>query len=244
MILSENMISNDTLFDGKVSCAQHQKGYRFSVDAVLLGHFVAPGQGCSVLDLGAGCGVISLILAHRHPDITITCLELQPDLLALIQHNIVTNNFTERLFAKPGDVARIETIVEPESFDLVVCNPPYGEVAAGRLSEGAERSIARHEVRGKVADFIRAAAFAVRNRGRVAFVFPAFRLTFLISALRDARLEPKRLQLVHSYPEGPGKLVLLEAVKNGGEELLVLPPFFIYDTPGGTYQAAMSAMFS
>ncbi len=244
MTLPEKTISSDTLFDGKVRCAQHEEGYRFSVDAVLLGHFVAPGQACSVLDLGSGCGVISLILAHRHPGITITCLELQTNLLALIQHNIITNNLEGRLFAQHGDVAQIDKVVEPESFDLVVCNPPYGEVASGRLSQGAEQAIARHEVRGKVIDFIRAAAFAVKNRGRVAFVFPASRLTFLVSALRDARLEPKRLQVVHSYPEGPGKLVLVEAVKNGGEELLILPPFFIYDSPGGDYQPAMAAMFS
>lgn len=244
MTLSENNISKDTLFAGKVRCAQHEDGYRFSVDAVLLGHFVDPDPGSSILDIGGGCGVISLILAHRHADITITCLELQTNLLALIQRNIVTNNFEERIVAQQGDVATIGKVVEPESFDLVVCNPPYGEMAAGRLSQGAERAIARHEVCGKVADFVSAAAFAVKNRGRAAFVFPAARLTYLLRVLRDVRLEPKRLQMVHSYPEGPGKLVLLEAVKNGGEELLVLPPFFIYQSPGGGYMPAMAAMFA
>jgi tRNA1(Val) A37 N6-methylase TrmN6 len=117
-------------------------------------------------------------------------------------------------------------------------------VAAGRLSQGSEQAIARHEVRGKVVDFIKAAAFAVKNKGRVAFVFPAPRLSFLISALKHVRLEPKRMQMVHSYPDAPGKLVLVEAVKNGGEELLVLPPLFIYDASGGGYTPGMAAIFS
>ncbi len=244
MTLLDKKISNDTLFNGTVRCAQHKDGYRFSVDAVLLGHFVEPTPGSTVLDLGSGCGVISLILAHRHPAITITCLELQTDLLALIQRNIITNDLESRLYAQHGDVAQIDKVVDPESVDLVVCNPPYGEVATGRLSQGSEQAIARHEVRGKVVDFVRAAAFAVKNKGRVAFVFPASRLAFLINALKSVRLEPKRLQVVHSYPAGPGKLVLVEAVKNGGEELQVLPPFFIYDSPGGEYMPAMAAMFS
>jgi tRNA1(Val) A37 N6-methylase TrmN6 len=244
MTVLEKKISNDSLFNGKVRCAQHEDGYRFSVDAVLLGHFVKPGHDHTVLDLGAGCGVISLILAHRHPGITLTCLELQTDLVALIQRNIIINNFEDRLMAQQGDVAKIDKVLDPENFDLVICNPPYGEVAAGRLSEGSERAIARHEVRGKVVDFVKAAAFAVKNRGKVAFVFPASRLSYLVSALKDVRLEPKRLQIVHSYPDGPAKLVLLEAVKNGGEELHVLPPFFIYDSPGGEYMPAMAAMFS
>ncbi len=244
MPLLEKKISSDTLFNGRVSCAQHQQGYRFAVDAVLLGHFVAPAPGWSLLDLGAGCGVVSLILAHRHPAVTITCVELQADLVDLIRHNIRTNNLENRLSVLPGDVAQIQKIVEPESMDLVVCNPPYGQVAAGRLNRGEEQAIARHEVRGRVIDFVRAAAYGVKNRGRVAFVFPAARLAYLLSALQEVRLEPKRLQLVHSYPQGPGRLLLVEAVKNGGEELQILPPLYIYDAPGGAYSPAMAAMFS
>lgn len=235
--------TDDTLFNGKVRCAQHEEGYRFSVDAVLLGHFVGPGKGSAVLDLGSGCGVISLILAHRYPEIAITCLELQADLVALIQRNIITNNFEDRLYAQQGDVTRIDKVVDPETFDLVVCNPPYGQVDSGRLSQGDEQLLARHEIKATVSDFIRAAAFAVRNRGRVAFILPASRLVYMITAMRQVRLEPKRLQMVHSYPGGPGKLVLLEAVKNGGEELQVLPPFFIYQAAGANYSPAMAAMF-
>ena len=244
MTLPEKKITNDTLFNGKVRCAQHEDGYRFSVDPVLLGHFVSPAKGSSVLDLGSGCGVISLILAHRHPETSITCLELQTDLLSLIQRNIITNNLEERLFVQQGDVADISKVVEPESFDLVVCNPPYGEPSAGRLSQGDEKLIARHEVKGTVIDFIRAAAFAVKNRSRVAFVFPAPRLAYLITVMRNERLEPKRLQVVHSYPGGPGKLVLVEAIKNGGVELEILPPFFIYESAGGDYTPDMAKMFS
>lgn len=240
----EKKSSNDTLFNGKIACAQHEDGYRFSVDAVLLGHFVAPHKGCPILDLGAGCGVVSLILAHRHPAVTITSLEVQADLFALIKGNIANNNFEKRISAKRGDVATIAKVIEPESFGLVVCNPPYGDVASGRLSVGSEQAIARHEVRGKVVDFVKAASFAVKNKGRVAFVFPASRLPFLLGAMRDVRLEPKRLQIIHSYPDGPGKLVLVEAIKNGGEELQVLPPFFIYEAPAGNYTPAMAAMFS
>ncbi|MEN8257352.1 MAG: tRNA1(Val) (adenine(37)-N6)-methyltransferase [Thermodesulfobacteriota bacterium] len=243
MTLLEKKITDDTLFNGNVRCAQHEDGYRFSVDAVLLGHFVAPAKAGSVLDLGSGCGVISLILAHRHPHVTISCLELQAELLTLIQRNIITNNFEDRLHAQQGNVTTIAKVVEPESFDLVVCNPPYGGLETGRLSKGPEQAIARHEVQAKVVDFVKAAAFAVKNKGRVAFVFPASRLTYLIRAMKDVRLEPKRLQVVHSYPDGPGKLLLVEAVKNGGEELTVLPPFFVYGSPGGEYTPEMAAMF-
>jgi len=237
-------ISNDTLFNGRLLCCQHEEGYRFSVDAVLLSHFVRPYPNDSVLDLGAGCGVISLILAHRHAAVRLAALELQDDLLALLRHNISINHFDGRLVALAGDARHIGACVQPESFDLVVCNPPYGKADAGRKSLGRERLLARHEVAGTLSDFIGAAAFAVKNRGRVAFVLPAGRLAALINAMQQVRLVAKRLQVVHSYPGGVGRLVLLEAIKNGGEELQILPPFFIYKAENGDYTPEMAAMYA
>ena len=51
------------------------------------------------------------------------------------------------------------------------------------------------------------------------------------------------MQVVHSYPGSPGKLVLLEAIKKGGEDLEVLPPFFIFNGPGGEYTQGMARLY-
>ena len=63
--------SEDTLFSGRLICRQPEHGYRFSVDAVLAAHFAGPAATDRVLDLGCGCGVIGLILAHRCPDLAV-----------------------------------------------------------------------------------------------------------------------------------------------------------------------------
>lgn len=242
--MAAKKISNDTLFNGRLACCQHEEGYRFSVDAVLLAHFVRPRPKDCMLDLGAGCGVISLILAHRHAAVSLAALEIQADLLALLRHNISINHLDSRLVALAGDARHIGACLQPESFDVVVCNPPYGKADAGRKSLGRQRLLARHEVAGTLSDFIGAAAFAVKNRGRVAFVLPAGRLAALTSAMQQVRLVVKRLQVVHSYPGGVGRLVLVEAMKNGGEGLQILPPFFIYTAVDGDYTAEMAAMYA
>lgn len=134
-------ITEDTLFSGRLHCVQHADGYRFSVDPVLLAHFIRPRPGARLLDLGAGCGVISLILSYRHPAIHITALELQPPLAALIARNIESNRLQGRISLQQGDLRAVNTLFPPETFDWVVCNPPYGKLADGRQNPADRKSV-------------------------------------------------------------------------------------------------------
>ena len=236
-------VSHDTLFDGKLTCAQSQDGYRFSIDAVLLAHFARPRPHDRVLDLGAGCGVVSLILACRHPTIVLTCLEIQDSLCQLITYNIRQNGLADRLQLLPGDLRHIRKFMAVGSFDLVLCNPPYFSLGSGRQNPTDEQSLARHELTAGLADVVQAAAFALRTRGRLAMIYPAARGAALLSALRQRQLEPKRLQVVHPYPGADATLFLVEAVKGGGEELIVLPPLYVHDRPGGDYSPAVAAYY-
>lgn len=236
--------SADSLFNGRLICYQPRCGYRFSVDAVLLAHFVKPRQGWRVLDLGSGCGIITLILAYRFPDCSLVAVENQPIPAALARRNVGANGFTARIQVLAEDVRRLRSVLSPESFDCVLCNPPYFNQGRGRLSREEQAAMARHDLSGKLTDFIRAAAFAVKNRGRVAFIFPASSQARLQQELLAFRLTPKRLQMVYSYPAAKNAaLVLVEAMKNGGEGCAVMPPIYLYDQPGGSYSPALQAMY-
>ncbi len=236
--------TDDTLFDGLLICRQHRNGYRFSVDAVLAAHFcTVPAQG-KVLDLGCGCGVIGLILCYRHPDLQVTGLELQPRLAELSRYNAAANDLADRLQVQAGDLRRIGELSAPESFDCVVTNPPYRRPGSGRINTEDECAIARHELAADMDAVLGAASFCVRNRGRVTVIYPAGRLATLMAALPSHRLIPKRLQAVYSYPEDTrARLVMVEAVKNGGEGVDVLPPLFIYQYADGPYSPETAALY-
>ncbi|WP_310600552.1 methyltransferase [Desulfobulbus sp.] len=238
-----NAVTDDALFNGKLICRQPRNGYRFSVDAVLAAHFVNPGADRRVLDLGCGCGVIGLILCFRYPDIVVEGLELQESLADLAEANGRSNGVGSRFSVRRGDVRAIAESVSPESVDVVVCNPPYGGRKTGRLNRDSQAASARHEVQGGIEDFVRAAAFAVKNRGQVVFVYPARRCNTLLAAMQAHRLTPKRLLPVYSYSEASQAcLVLVEARKNGGEQIDILAPFFIHQHGGG-YSPAMRALY-
>ncbi|MGE4561021.1 MAG: tRNA1(Val) (adenine(37)-N6)-methyltransferase [Desulfobulbus sp.] len=243
-VASPPALTEDTLFAGALVCHQPAIGYRFSIDAVLAAQFVLPKAGQRVLDLGCGCGIIGLILAYRVPGLVVHGLELQPELAALARQNVLANGFTPGMEILEGDVRSINQVVGAETYDQVVCNPPYGTPQGGRINLDAQAAAARHELNACLEDFVRAAAYSVRNRGRVVFIYPARRGATLLHTLYNHRLTPKRLQPVYSSPEsGSARLLLVEAVKNGGEQFEVLAPFFIYRQRNGGYSHAMQALY-
>jgi tRNA1(Val) A37 N6-methylase TrmN6 len=241
---AEKDYTEDTVFNGRIKCLQHRRGYRFSVDAVLLANFIQPRQGDTILDLGCGCGIIPLILAYRNPSVSVTGLEFQPDLAALARKNVTLNSRQERITIVQGDLREIEKYTTPGSFDWVISNPPYRRPGSGRINPGTEQALARHEQTADLAGVTRAANWGVRKRGRVAFIYPAVRGAAVISELRNSGLEPKRMLPIFSYPGSSASLVIVEAVKQGGEELDILPPFYIYRERHGKYSPEMERYYA
>ncbi len=238
-------LSDDSLFNGALICRQYLDGYRFSVDSILAAHFCRISGSMRVLDLGCGSGIIGLILARLHPDIRLVGLELQQDLADLAVKNVQANGFSSNFQIICGDVRRVGKFVQAESFDLVVCNPPYGKCGSGRINQTNEAAIARHELKANLDDMLSAAAFGVRNRGTVVFVYPAVRLAGLVAGMHKHALITKRLRPVYSYPEADqAALVLVEAVKNGGEGCQLLSPMYIYSGKHKGYSPEMEKLYA
>ena len=218
----------DALFQGKVKIFQRKKGYRFSIDALLLAHFVKVRGSEEIVDLGTGNGVIPLILARLHPTVRVVGLELQEQMVERALRSVHLNRLDERVEIIRGDVCSVEEIFPPQSYDAVVCNPPYRGTASGRINPDPERRIARHEIRARLLHFLRAGSYLLRRGGRMALVYPATRMLDLLQAMRREALEPKSLRLVYSFEETAATLVLTEGVKGGRSELRVMPPLVVY----------------
>ena len=240
-------ISDDSLYGGRITCFQYEVGYRFSIDAVLLSHFCTVQQKDRLLDLGTGCGIIGLILLYLHGDLidSITGIEKQSDLANLCRKNISANNNEGHFKLIHGDIAEIEMMISPEQFSQVVLNPPYYFARSGRQNSNHEAALARHQSSNTLSEFISAAAFGVRNRGKVVLVYPASLIAKLFLTLRENRIEPKRLRFVYPYPDDhvESRLVLVEGIKNGGLGAKILPPLYIHRSKGGPYSKEVERMY-
>jgi tRNA1Val (adenine37-N6)-methyltransferase len=82
----------DSILGGALRLYQPRRGYRFSVEAVLLARFAATRPARRVLDLGAGCGVVALIYAALTRPREVVAMEIQPALAALIARNAALND--------------------------------------------------------------------------------------------------------------------------------------------------------
>jgi tRNA1Val (adenine37-N6)-methyltransferase len=214
--------SVDDFMDGRLSLIQSAKGYRFSIDAILLSEFATARPGDVVVDLGAGCGIVGLMLLASRRIGHVLCVEIQAGLADQAVRNAMLNGFEKKMSVIIGDM-RHEPLSDSVA-DVVVCNPPYRPVRSGRINPDREKAIARHEIMVSLKDILAAARKILKPKGRLAMVYPAERLADLMVRMRSYELEPKRMRVHYPGPEGEGKLVFVEGVRGGRGGLKILPP--------------------
>ncbi|MBZ0158078.1 MAG: tRNA1(Val) (adenine(37)-N6)-methyltransferase [Alphaproteobacteria bacterium] len=255
--MSREVLSLDGLRDVRVY--QRKDGYRFSVDALLLYSFVGLQRVKSIADIGAGSGIIGLLLARKYPGAKVFLIELQENLARLAERNCIVNGLQDRVKVLHADVKEIRGRIREiygrqsrtgpqvccgegadngdfgellSSFDLVVSNPPFRKPRTGKLSTGDERAIARHEIMLPLEDLVSAVALMLKPRGRFCMIHLPERLADTVRAMSAHGLEPKRLRFVHSSAATEAKMVLIEAVKGARTGLTTEPPLLLYNEDG------------
>jgi tRNA1Val (adenine37-N6)-methyltransferase len=233
----------DEFFAGRLRVFQKKRGYRFSVDAILLAHFVSLKSKSKAIDLGTGSGIIPLILAARFSHAALFGLEIQPELARLADKSVQLNCMQGHINIINGDARKIKNIFLAHSFDAVIFNPPYRKINSGRINPGEEKAIARHEIKGSLDDFLQAAKYLLKPGGNVFSIYPAKRLAQLVFCFRANSIEPKRMKFVFSGEKSAAVFVLAEGRAGSGEELKIEPSLFIYDQDKG-YTSQMKGIFS
>jgi len=228
----------DSFYHGRVLVLQKKRGYRFSVDAPLLADFIRTRPDDRLLELGAGNGIISLLLS-RKPFRRIVCLEVQPGLADLARRNVALNRLEDKIQVLEQDLRVFKPV---EKFDLVFSNPPYIKGSGGHLSRSEEKSVAKHEIKADIFDIMRTAGRVLEKEGRACFIFPVKRRGDFDRALEKAGLKTGILRFVHSRRGEPARWLLAECRFEAPSEE-VLPPLWIYED-GGEYATEMKAIFA
>jgi tRNA1Val (adenine37-N6)-methyltransferase len=225
--MADEAFTVDTLLGGRVTLLQPARGFRASLDPVLLSAFVAPPFG-RFLDIGCGTGALSFLLLERDSAATGVAVELQGPLAALADGGRARNGLAARLDIRAGDIRSLAPGLGAARFDLVVTNPPFRPLAGGRPSPDASRALSSHEVALTLGDWVDVAARVLRRGGRVAAIFPAERALELGASLRSRDLAPARLRFVHPHVDRPASRVLVEAERGGRAPLVVEPPLVVH----------------
>jgi len=190
---------------------QRRDFFGFTEDSQALAEFVGARPDCRrICDLGSGSGGLLMLLWARNRQAQCYGLEIMPQNVALAERSIQLNagvaGLAQGCCFRQGDWRTPELYFAPCSFDLLVSNPPYQPLGAGRISPNQERAAARAELFGGLAELLASAAWLLRPAGRLALVLPLNRRPELQKLLAANGFNCQREQ---TYK----RLLLLEAQK-------------------------------
>lgn len=199
------------------SVRQDRAAMKVGTDGVLLGAWVNLDGVKSVMDVGTGTGLISLMLTQRNEFINIRALEIDQDALEDAMFNFMLSPWSNRLFLTNTALQ----LFPRQQFDLIVSNPPFFEELSKSPSES--RNKARNQEFLTVTSLIE---YAVKsNSKRLVVIYP----TEVLKELREACSENgwfiNKLCFVKPTPSKPAKRIMVEMsseVKKLVEEELVI----------------------
>ena len=201
--------------------------FPLSTDSMVLSHFAKLPKNASVLDLGAGCGTLGLLLCSRDSGCRVTGIELDPAAHEAALENIERNGLQARMESICADLRNLPDRIRPGSFSCCISNPPYffGGPASQTLP------LARREDACTPEDLFAAAARALKFGGDFFLVHKPDRLAELIAAGSRRNLEAKRLCLLRHRPDAPVNLILLQ-LRKGAKPGLIWEEIVLHNADG------------
>ncbi|MEZ4270981.1 MAG: methyltransferase [Myxococcota bacterium] len=222
-------LSQDSLWGGRLTLWQPARGhgYRYNLDPVLLAGFAAPAF--HMVDLGAGCGVLGLLLLGMGKAQRVTAVERQAQLCECAVKNAKDNGYDGVYRVVADDLRQLHEM----TADAVVFNPPYYPAGSGQPSAHRGRDEGRHERHGTLKDFVVRAAALLEGTGRCSAIVPVERGAELEEQLAAVGLHVQRIRPIKPRVADPVAHVLLEAA-NKAQERVIEQPLIIHQ--GGSRQ--------
>ena len=216
------------LINGKLKiCTSNE--HKFGTDAFLLSDFAQVKRKDRCVDLGTGCGIIPLLWFRAPEDAPQVAygVDIQPQAIQQMKLTVEACDLQERLIPVEGDLKDLSPQLPADSFTLVTCNPPYKATNTGILNEADAHTIARHEILCNINDVCRAAARLLKFGGRLCICQRPERLLDTLEAMRNNKIEPKRLRFVQKKGDTAPWLFLVEGKKGSAPYMKVEAPFLI-----------------
>ena len=200
--------------------------FPLSTDSIALSGFVKLPKQASVLDLGAGCGTLGLLLCAKDSGCRVTGIEVDELAHQTALENARRNGISARLTSICADLQSVSSLFASGSFHCCVSNPPYFSAA-----QESANSTARHEQLCTLEDLFTAAKWVVRYGGDFFLVHKPERLSEICTCASKHSLEPKRLLLLRHKSADPISLILLQCRK-GAKPGLTIEEAYLQESDG------------
>ncbi len=233
----------DQLPGGSVQIIQNSEVFSYSLDAVLLADFIkCPKQG-TFIELGSGNGAIPLFLSQK-TDQPIIGIEIQKKLVDMAKRSVNLNHLDHQISFIHDNLNQLTQYIPKDSVDVVFTNPPYYTADYHPKTNPNEHlAIARHEIHTSLNEVIKTASDVLKMKGHFFMVHRPERFLEIITYMINHHLIPKRIQWVYPKSHKEANIVLIEGIKYGKiNGLIVLPPLIVFKQ-NNTYTERMQEIF-
>ena len=232
-------VSKNKILGGDITLFQPNKGFRVSIDSILLSSSVKKYTNC--MEFGTGSGVILIYLSKKFPNATIIGIEKNSELVKLAKKNLLENNITANTASVLCmDLSNQLFLKEYNNkLDRIIMNPPYFSSDRVITSANISKASARYEI--NIDQWFIAAYKKLKSKGYLNFIFRTENLDMILSKLYDAWGEIKIFPL---WPKlnTKSKLMIIQARKNAKSGAQVLPGLILHNSDGSYTQACNSIL--
>jgi tRNA1Val (adenine37-N6)-methyltransferase len=238
-----NLKENERIDDlgiNDLKIIQNTDYFCFGTDSVLLANFITSNSSNNIiLDLCSGGGVIPIIVSAKYKCSKVFAIELQDEMFDLLKRNIELNKLEEKISIMQGNITDFSSIRQniiketgSGSVNIITVNPPYKPKGRGIGNEHNVKYIARHEEMCNLEDIFLTSSKLLEYKGKLYLVHKPERIVDLLAIARKYNLEAKRIRYVYPRVDTKPSIVLIEYIKGGGNETLMLPALIEYNEDG------------
>ncbi len=203
---------------------QPESGYSYNSDSLLLYNFINTFKPKGrVLDVGAGCGIVGLLVARDNKKIKLEAVEKQKIFLKYAKKNATLNAIEYKLY----ETNFLELIVD-EKYDYIISNPPFYPPGTRESEDEILRS-ARYSSSLPLDDFCKKVSRLLKPHSHFIFCYDPVAFGDICVALEKVKMRVVAVQFVHARSDKKASLVLVHA-RNGSKSMMnVLEPLIVMD---------------
>lgn len=193
-----------------------EKGLKITEDAILLSEFMKKyfsrkrknlkGEK-SFLEIGAGQGIISLLLSELDIISKIFAVEIQEEVFAALEKNIEINDLNGKIIPINKNIKNVNG-----EYDFIFSNPPYKKTSSGKMPENEMERISKYEILLTLEELILEIRRLLKNYGEFFVVVPNSRLNDVFRCIYENRLNVLSIK-VNKYKKMD--LVVVHGKKGG-----------------------------
>lgn len=216
---------------------QPESGYCYNSDSLFLYDFIDSfNPKGRVLDVGAGCGIVGLLVARDNKKVSLEAVEKQEVFVKYAKKNAQENEIEYKLYESDF----LELAFE-DKYDYIISNPPFYPEGA-KKSEDEMLINARYNTSLPMASFFKKVSSILKPHSHFVFCYDATQFGLICSELEKVKMRVVDVQFVHPKVDKAASLVLVHA-RNGSKSMVkIWPPFF--SSVDGEYSKKAQEIFT